>query len=344
MRSECRRDLEDVDRTSAVRHAVSVTTRYPPIEPYETGLLDVSDGHVLYWESVGDPDGVPVLFLHGGPGSGATAGARRYFDPARSRAVLFDQRGCGRSRPLADGPDADLSSNTTAHLVADIERLREHLGIDRWIVSGMSWGVTLALAYAQQHPGRVPAMVLGAVTAGTRVEIDWITRAMGRVFPQEWERFVEGVPEAERGGDLAAAYARLLSDPDAAVREEAARKWCEWEEVHVSLVPDWQPSQRYSDPLFRSIFARTVTHYWSNDCFLEEGQIMASMNRIAAIPAVLVHGRYDVSGPLDTAWRMARLWPASRLVVVDDAGHGGGGFVTEFTAGIDAMLARVLNP
>ncbi len=308
---------------------------YPALEPYESGLLDVSDGHTLYWEAIGDPAGTPAVYLHGGPGSGCRPGVRRYFDPSVFRAVLFDQRGCGRSRPLADDPDTDLSTNTTAHLVADIERLREHLAIDRWVVVGVSWGVTLGLAYAQAHPDRVISMALGAITSGTAREVEWITRDMRRVFPREWERFVEPVPAAERDGNLAAAYARLLAHPDAAVRAHAASRWCEWEDTHVSLVPGWRPSPRFQDPTFRMIFARLVTHYWGSDHFLEDGQIRDGMARLATIPAMLVHGRYDVSGPLDTAWELSRLWTGSRLVVVDDAGHGGGSFVEQLVAAVD---------
>lgn len=296
--------------------------RYPEIEPGEWGLLEVGDGQRLYWETVGDPAGTPALWLHGGPGSGSSVGSRRLFDPAAYRAVLFDQRGCGRSRPLADSAAADLSSNTTHHLIRDIELLREHLGIDRWVVAGGSWGVTLALAYAQRHPQRVRAMVLAAVTAGRRLEIDWITRDMRRVFPREWDEFAAGVPQAERGGDLSAAYARLLASPDPAVTDRAARRWCAWEDTHVSLAPGHQPSPRYEDPVFRQVFARLVTHYWANGGFLDDTPILAGMARIADVPAVLVHGRYDVSGPLDTAWDLHRAWPASRLVVCGD-GHGG---------------------
>jgi proline iminopeptidase len=191
-----------------------VTERYPEVEPYESGWLQVTDGHTLYWETVGQPAGTPAVYLHGGPGSGSTPGARCYFDPGGHRTVLFDQRGCGRSRPLASDPDADLSTNTTTHLVDDLERLRKHLGIDRWVVVGISWGVTLGLVYAQCHPERVAAMVLGAVTAGTPRETIWITRDMGRVFPREWEQFAAAVPERDReGGDLANGYARLLADP-----------------------------------------------------------------------------------------------------------------------------------
>jgi proline iminopeptidase len=310
---------------------------YRAIEPFDAGLLDVGDGQRIHWERVGTAGGLPAVYLHGGPGSGATHGARRYFDPEAFDAVLFDQRGCGRSRPLADSPEVDLSVNTTDHLVADIERLREHLRIDSWIVVGISWGCTLGLVYAQRHPDRVRGMVLGAVTSGTRREIAWITRDMGRLFPVEWEEFLGLVPASDRTGDLAAAYARLLADPDPAVRHEAARRWCAWEDTHVSLMPGWTPASRYDDPSFRSVFARLVTHYWSNGCFLEEGEVLRNLERIAHIPAVLVHGRYDVSGPLESAWRLHRDWPASRLVVVADAGHGGRTFGVELVAALDAI-------
>ncbi|MCZ2402040.1 prolyl aminopeptidase [Paenarthrobacter sp. Z7-10] len=316
-----------------------MTDRYPPVEPYESGFLQVSDGNTLYWETVGTPDGTPAVYLHGGPGGGCGPGSRRYFDPAAYRAVLFDQRGCGRSRPLADGPDADLVTNTTSHLVADLELLREQLGIDRWVIVGVSWGVTLALVYAQAHPERAIAMVLGAVTSGSRRETDWITKDMGRLFPQEWEAFTALVPVAERGGDLAAAYARLLSSPDPAVRGRAARAWCAWEDTHVSLMPGWTPNTKYEDPTFQGVFARLVTHYWSHGCFLADGQVLAAMPRLAGIPAALVHGRYDISGPPETAWQLHRAWPGSRLVVLDDAGHGGGTFPNEIASALDGFSA-----
>jgi proline iminopeptidase len=189
-------------------------------------------------------------------------------------------------------------------LVTDIEALRAHLGIDRWVVVGVSWGVTLGLVYAQAHPERVRAMVLGAVTSGSRRETEWITRDVGRIFPRQWEAFAAQVAAAERGGDLAAAYARLLADPDPAVREGAARVWCAWEDTHVSLMPGWAPSPWFTDPTFRSVFARLVTHYWSHGCFLTDGQVLAGMPRLVGIPGVLIHGRYDVSGPADVAWRL----------------------------------------
>jgi proline iminopeptidase len=292
------------------------------------------DGHDLYWEAVGNPDGTPALYLHGGPGSGAGPAVHRRFDPAAYRVVLFDQRGCGRSRPLADVP-MDLRTNTTAHLLEDVERLRTLLAIERWIVYGVSWGVALALAYAQRHPERVAGMVLGAVTAGTRREIEWITWDMGRVFPREWERFVSRPPQATTGTQVCAAYARLLADHDPAVRDDAARAWCAWEDTHVSLMPSWKPDPRFEDPVFRATFARLVTHYWSNGCFLEDGEILRGMDRLAGIPGVLVHGRYDVSGPLDTAWQLHRAWPDSELVVIGDAGHGGGGFTREVVSALD---------
>lgn len=312
-----------------------MTERHPETEPYESGMLAVGDGHELYWETVGNPAGRPAVWLHGGPGSGCTPGSRRMFDPARYRAVLVDQRGCGRSRPLADSAAADLATNTTEHLIADLELLREHLGIDAWVVSGGSWGATLALAYAQRHPERVTAIVLVAVTSGRRLETDWITRDMRRVFPREWDEFAAGLPA---GADPSAGYARLLADPDPAVTEAAALRWCEWEDVHVSLAPGWEPSLRYAAPGFRQVLARLVTHYWANGCFLDDAPVLAGMDRIAHLPGVLIHGRYDVSGPLDTAWDLHRAWPGSRLVVCADAGHGGATMTDALIEALDDLV------
>jgi proline iminopeptidase len=300
-------------------------------------MLPVGDGHELYWETVGHPAGTPAVYLHGGPGSGCGTGARALFDPARYRAVLVDQRGAGRSRPLADEPGTDLGTNTTAHLVADLERLRAHLGIARWVVAGVSWGVTLGLAYAQAHPDRVRGMVLGAVTAGTQREITWLTRDMRRVFPREWEELVRALPPSLRDGDVAAGFARLLSDQDPAVQAAAARAWCRWEDTHVSLAPGWSPDPRYDDPAFRLRFARLVTHYWAHRCFLADGQLLRDLPRIAHVPAVLVHGRLDVSSPLDTAWDLHRGWPASRLVVLDGVGHGGGALTRAMREAVDDL-------
>jgi proline iminopeptidase len=311
-----------------------------PVEPYDSGMLDVGDGHSLYWEQVGNPTGKPAVMLHGGPGSGSTPGMRRAFDPERYRAVLFDQRNSGRSTPYAGDPQVDLSANTTAHLVADLERLREHLGIDRWLVWGGSWGVTLAFAYAEAFPERVTELVLVAITNGSRREVEWMTRDMGRVFPREWELFRDAVPEAERAGSLPAAYSRLLHSPDPAVRAKAAQDWCDWEDVHVSLAPDAQPRLSIADPTFQLCFARVVTHYWANDHFLPDGQLLRDAHRLAGIPGVMVHGRYDVSGPLDTAWHMHRAWPGSELVVIGDAGHSSASMGPALAAAIERFADR----
>ncbi len=314
-----------------------MTKRYPAVEPYTSGTLEVGDGHTMYYEEVGNPLGTPAVYLYGGPGGSATPGARRNFDPDAYRAVLFDQRGCGRNRSLASDAGADLRTNTTDHLVRDLERLREQLGIERWVVVGVSWGVTLALVYAERYPERVSGMVLGAVTSGSRRETEWITRDMGRIFPEEWERFISVVPEAERSGNLSAAYARLLSDPDSQIHERAALEWCRWEDVHVSLTPGWEPSPRFEDPQFRLGFARLVTHYWRHGCFLADGEVFAGLHRLAGIPAVLIHGRRDISGPLDTAWTLHRAWPGSELVILEGAGHGGVGFPEAMTAALDGF-------
>ena len=307
--------------------------QFPAIEPYDSGLLDVGAGHRVYWECCGNPDGRPALYLHGGPGSGCTPGQRRFFDPAAYRIVLFDQRGSGRSRPLASDPDADLAANTTAHLIADIEALRRLHGVERWTILGLSWGTTLGLAYAQAHPGRVAALVLGLVTTTSRREVAWITRDVGRIFPREWERFAAAVPDRLRHLPLVDAYAALLFDADPAVREHAAREWCAWEDAHVSLTPGHRPNPRYQDPAFRLRFARLVTHYWRHAAFLEDEQLLRDAPKLNGIPGVLIHGRYDVSSPLETAWRLSQRWTTSDLHVLADAGHGGG----------DSLLAAVVG-
>lgn len=297
---------------------------YPEIEPYEHGMLHVGDRNRIHWETCGNPQAKAALVLHGGPGSGCTAGMRRYFDPSAYRIVLFDQRGCGRSIPHASDLTVDLASNTTQHLVEDLERLRLDLAIERWLVFGVSWGTTLALAYAERFPDRVSEMILASVVTTTPREVQWVTRDVGRYFPEAWQRFREALPEAERDGDLVAAYHRLLHDPDAIVREKAARAWCRWEDAHVAVHPDSRPSPRYEDPSFRMAFARLVTHYWLHAAWLEDGRLLREAPRLAGIPAVLIHGRIDLSSPIDIAWQFAQSWPGSELVIVDDAGHGTG--------------------
>ena len=314
---------------------------YPEIEPYEHGMLDVGDGNLVYWETCGNPAGKPALVLHGGPGSGCTPGWRRYFDPAAYRIVLFDQRGCGRSTPHASDPQVDLATNTTHHLLADIELLRRQLGIDRWLLIGASWGSALGLVYAETYPERVSEIVLFSVVSNTHREVEWITRDMGRVFPAEWERFRDGVPPADRDSNLADAYARLLHDADPAVREQAAINWCAWEDTHVSLVPGHQPSARYRDPVFRMAFARLVTHYWRSAGWLEDGFILQNAHKLAGIPGVLIQGKLDVSGPPDVAWNLTKRWPGCEFILIDDAGHGSGDSTSEaIIAATDRFATR----
>jgi proline iminopeptidase len=317
-----------------------VRERFPAIEPYEHGWLEVGDGHRVYFEVSGAPDGEPALFVHGGPGGGSYPGARRFFDPRVYRIVLFDQRGCGKNTPLASAPNMDLSANTTPHLVADMERLRVHLGIERWTLLGLSWGTTLALAYAQAHPERVRAMVLGLVSTCSRREVAWITEGVGALFPIEHEAFAAAVPDALRDRPLVDAYAAMLADPDPAVHDAAARAWCAWEDAHVSLSPGHAPSTHWDDPAFRLGFARLVTHYWRHAAFLGEGEpLRDGIGRLEGIPAVLIHGRFDVSSPLETAYRLSRGWNSSRLVVLDE-GHGGPALPAAVMDALDDVRAR----
>ncbi|WP_220448976.1 prolyl aminopeptidase [Nonomuraea mesophila] len=299
----------------------------PPIEPYDHGMLDVGDGNLVYWEVCGNPEGKPALVVHGGPGSGCSTGVRRTFDPELYRIVLFDQRNCGRSRPHAADPATDLSANTTHHLIADMELLREHLGIDRWLLYGGSWGSTLILAYAETHPERVSEIVIPSVTTTRRYEIDWLYRGAGRFFPEARERFLQGVPEADRDGDtfaLLAAYARLLSDPDESVRAKAATDWITWEDAVISMEVNGKPNA-YSDRPADEVMAMTriCSHYFSNGAWLEEGVLLRDAHKLAGIPGVLIHGRLDMGGPLETAHDLARAWPDAELIVVEDSGHTG---------------------
>jgi proline iminopeptidase len=286
-------------------------TLFPIVEPYAGGMLDVGDGHSIAWDIAGAPNGTPAVVLHGGPGQGSSPNMRRGFDPARYRVVLFDQRGCGRSTPLGS-----LANNTTHALVEDIERLRTHLGIERWVVTGGSWGSTLALAYALRHPERVSAIVLANITTGRRSEADWLYRGAARFFPEAWKRFRNHVGD----DDVIAAYASRLQLPEVQVQLAAARAWCEWENAILSLEP--HPSGLLGLADADAIaFARICAHYLRHGAWLEEGELIRNAHQLAKIPGVLIHGRRDLSCPVETAFELSMAWPGSELIVVDDAGH-----------------------
>ena len=261
--------------------------------------------------------------MHGGPGSGSMPGNRRVCDPGRYRIVLFDQRGCGRSTPHASDPATDMRHNTTDHLIADMERLRAHLGIERWLLAGWSWGSTLILAYAERHPDRVSEIVMHGVYTSRRSDIAWLYGGIRRFFPEAWDRFRAGVPEAERDGDLVAAYARLMEHPDPLVRDRAANAWCDWESAILSLETGGPLAPSTRRPLPAQLaFARIATHYFSHGAWLEEGALLRDAGRLAGIPGVLVQGRRDMGGT-ETAWLLARAWPGAELTVIEDAGHLG---------------------
>ncbi|MCZ4611398.1 prolyl aminopeptidase [Streptomyces sp. Lzd4kr] len=322
---------------------------YPQIEPYDHGLPDVGDGNRVHWETCGNPRGKPALVLHGGPGSGCTPYFRRLFDPAVYRIVLLDQRGCGRSTPHASAYGTDMSVNTTAHLIVDLELLRRHLGIGRWLVWGVSWGSVLGLRYAQTHPAVVSELVLTGVTTGSDAEVALLTRGLGRVFPEAFERFAGEVPAAERGGALAAAYNRLIESPDPEVRARAARAWTDWETAIVPAPP--RSVERFEDAGFRMGFARTVTHYWGNGHFLgedggeaagREGVVLRDAHLLKGIPGTLVQGSLDFGNLLGIVWRLHHAWPCSELVVVDEAGHDAGapGVADALVAATDKYAGR----
>lgn len=307
--------------------------------PDECGMLDVAGGQKLYWEQWGAPDGLPALYLHGGPGGGlGRSGYRHQFDLERVRVIGFDQRGCGRSIPHASNPSTKLDRNTTADLIRDIEALREARGVDRWIINGVSWGSTLALAYAQEHPERVIGIVLFAVTTTSRAYVDWITEGVGQIFPEAWDRFSGHAQDAGIGyrrgeGRLVQAYSALLNSADFAVRNAASKEWALWEDTHVSIgsgTPSSNP--RWEDDDFRIAFARLTSHYWANNGFLDP-PILEGMERLRGIPGILIHGRRDVSGPTQTAWRLHKEWPKSELIVIEEEGHGGELMVEQWRLG-----------
>jgi proline iminopeptidase len=292
-------------------------TLYPEIEPFDTGRLQVSPVHEIYYEQVGNPRGKPAVFLHGGPGGGIVSDYRRYFDPERYRVALFDQRGSGQSTP-----HASLEDNTTWHLVSDIEQLREHLGIERWQVFGGSWGSTLALAYAETHPERVAELVLRGIFLCRPQEIRWFYQeGAGAIFADVWEEYVKVIPEAERG-DMVSAYYRRLTSDDYAVRLEAARAWSIWEGSTSKLFFDPAMIEKFADPEFALAFARIECHYFMNNSFFSsDNYLIENVEKIRHLPGVIVQGRYDVVCPLVSAWELHRAWPEAALHIIPDAGH-----------------------
>lgn len=315
---------------------------YPDIVSFDQGLADVGDGQKIFWMQSGNPEGMPVLILHGGPGSGSSAGTRRYFDPQHYRIIQFDQRGCGNSLPHASEPNADLSTNTTWHSVADIERLRLMFGIERWIVFGNSWGCTLALVYAQAHPDRVASLLVAGVTMTRQTEIDWLYRGLGRFFPEEWARFQSAVPAADRNGDLVNVYYRLLLDPDPAIHIKAASDWHQWEATSILADPRATLSARWSDPNYLTARARIITHYFHHRAWLEDDQILRDLHRLAATPCTMIQGRLDLEAPVVTAWELSRAWPAANLIIVPTAAHSlaGSEMAASIVQAADALRAN----
>lgn len=306
---------------------------YPPLEPNDCGFLEVGHGHRVYWEESGNPQGKPVIFIHGGPGGGTSPAMRRFFDPSVYRIVLFDQRGCGKSTP-----HACLEHNTTWDLVADMERLRGLLGIEAWLLFGGSWGSTLALAYAETHPGRVTGLVLRGIFTLRRQELEWFYQAgASALFPEAWANYLAVIPPAERG-DLIAAYHRRLTGDDPVERLRAARAWSVWEATTSHLLPDPAQIASFGEDEFALAFARIEAHYFVNGGFLaSDTALLEGVEAIRHMPAVIVQGRYDVVCPMMTAWDLHQRWPGSRLVVVPDAGH------SAFEPGITSALVEATD-
>jgi proline iminopeptidase len=289
---------------------------YPEIEPFETGMLDVGDGHTIYWERVGTKGAKPAVFLHGGPGGTMSANHRRLFDPKLYDVILFDQRGCGRSTP-----NASLEANTTWHLVADIERLREMAGFDKWLVFGGSWGSTLALAYSETHPNRVSELVVRGIYTLTRAELEWYYQfGVSEMFPDKWEKFLAPIPEAERG-DMMAAYRKRLVGDDQAAKVEAALAWSMWEGQTITLLPEPSTSDHFAVPDYAVAFARIENHYFVHAGWLEEGQLLRDAHKLRGIPGVIVQGRYDMPCPAKYAWALHKAWPDADFHLIEGAGH-----------------------
>lgn len=296
--------------------AAALRQLYPPIEPFKTGVLDAGDGHEVYWELCGNPQGKPAVFLHGGPGGGCSPDHRRLFDPDKYCVLLFDQRGCGRS-----APHACIEANTTWHLVSDIERLRTQLGTERWLVFGGSWGSTLALAYAQTHAERVSELIVRGVFTVRREELLWYYQeGASWIFPDEWEHFIAPIPPSERH-DLMAAYHRRLTGADEQARIEAAVAWSRWEGRTITLLPNATVDAVHRDPHYALAFSRIENHYFMNAGFFADQQLLREAGKLRGIPGVIVQGRYDMATPAKTAWELHLAWPEAEFHLVNDAGH-----------------------
>jgi proline iminopeptidase len=294
----------------------NLRTFYPEIEPFETGMLDVGDGHTIYWERVGTKGAKPAVFLHGGPGGGISPKQRRVFDPTLYDVILFDQRGCGKSTPYAS-----LDNNTTWHLVADIERLREMAGFDTWLVFGGSWGSTLALAYAETHPDRVSELVVRGIYTLTKAELDWYYQfGVSEMFPDKWERFCAPIPVAERGS-MMAAYRKRLTGTDKKAQIEAAVAWSSWEGQTITLLPEPETSDKFGQDEFALAFARIENHFFTHGGWFEEGQLVRDAGKLADICGVIVHGRYDMPCPAKYAWMLHKAWPRAEFFLIEGAGH-----------------------
>ncbi len=291
-------------------------TLYPIVEPHASGMLDVGDGHSLYWERCGTPGAKPAVFLHGGPGSGASPAHRGQFDPARYDVLLFDQRGCGRSTPFAS-----LEDNTTWHLVRDIERLRELVGVDKWMVFGGSWGSTLSLAYAQTHPDRVTELVLRGIFLFRQSEVDWLYKyGASELYPEGWQEFVGLLQDSERD-NVVEAYHRRLTSGDASVRLAAAKAWSNWEGLTVTLLPDAEMLAEFTEDQHAIAIARIENHYMRNLGWLDDDQLLENAHKLAGIPGVIVQGRHDCCTPPSAAWDLKRAWPEVDLQIIPDGGH-----------------------
>lgn len=294
---------------------------YPEIEPFDSGLLEVGDEQQIYYEVSGNPDGKPAVYLHGGPGAASSPDQRRVFDPARYRIVLFDQRGCGRSLPHASAPESDLSAITTWQIVADIEALRSHLGIDTWLVCGGSWGSALALAYAEKHTERVSGLVLRGIFTLRKAEVDWFYEGgAANVYPDLWEGFVEPVPDDQRGR-LIEAYSHVLNNPDPAVHVPAAKAWSRWESSTITLLQDDAMIAQFTEDAFAVAFARIENHFFMNAGWFYDGQLIAEASKLKGIPGAIIQGRYDMCTPATTAWDLHRAWPEAEFRMIADAGH-----------------------